>query len=68
MWEEGEFLAFVQDNPKESAGAYRDTMGDFILSLAGGLIGSVLLATVLWEPVRRLIATCSAEAVPAGRA
>lgn len=68
LWEEGEFLAFVQDNPGESTGAYRDTMGDLILSLAGGMIGAVLLATVLWEPVDRLIATCSAEAVPAGTA
>lgn len=61
LWEEGEYLSFVQNNPKESTGAYRDTMGDLILSLTGGLIGAVLLATVLWQPVERWIATCSAE-------
>jgi hypothetical protein len=45
----------VQDNKNESSTAYRDTMGDLILSLAGGLIGAVLLATVLWQPVERLM-------------
>jgi hypothetical protein len=55
LWEEGEYLAFVQENKNESAGAYRDTMGDLILSLAGGLIGAVLVATVLWRPVERLM-------------
>lgn len=55
LWEEGEFLAFVQGNANESTTAYRDTMGDLILSLTGGLIGSILVATVLWEPVSRLI-------------
>ena len=57
LWEEGEFLAFVQDNKNESGTAYRDTMGDLILSLAGGLIGAVVLATVLWQPVERLMKT-----------
>ena len=55
LWEEAEFLAFVQGNANESTTAYRDTMGDLILSLTGGLIGSILVATVLWEPVSRLI-------------
>jgi hypothetical protein len=68
LWEEAEFLAFVQDNPNESTGAYRDTMGDLILSLAGGLIGAVLLSTVLWNPVGRWTTTCSAEPALAGTA
>jgi len=68
LWEEGEYLAFVQANKTESATAYRDTMGDLILSLTGGLIGAVLVATVLWRPVERWTATCSAEAVFAGTA
>ena len=66
LWEEGEYLAFVQANKHESATAYRDTMGDLILSLIGGLIGAVLVATVLWKPVERWTGatTCSAEAAP----
>ncbi len=55
LWEEGEFLAFVQANKNELGTAYRDTMGDLILSLAGGLIGAALVATVLWRPVERLM-------------
>jgi hypothetical protein len=55
LWEEAEYLAFVQANKNESGTAYRDTMGDLILSLAGGLIGAVLVATVLWRPVERLM-------------
>lgn len=55
LWEEAEYLAFVADNPNESTTAYRDTMGDLILSLSGGLIGAVLIATVLWLPVGRLM-------------
>jgi hypothetical protein len=54
LWEEGEYLAFVQDNASESTTAYRDTMGDLILSLTGGLIGAIVVATWLWGPVGRL--------------
>ena len=34
---------------------YRPLGRLLILSLAGGLIGAVLLATVLWQPVERLM-------------
>lgn len=54
LWEEAEYLAFIKKNPDELLGVYRDTMGDLILSLTGGLIGSVLVATVLWAPAGAL--------------
>jgi hypothetical protein len=56
LWEEGEFLTFVAANPNESGTAYRDTMGDLILSLSGGLIGAVLVTTWLWRPLSQLTA------------
>ncbi len=55
LWEEAEYVTFVAANPNESTTAYRDTMGDLILSLSGGLIGAVLMTTVLWHPVARLV-------------
>jgi hypothetical protein len=61
LWEEAEYLAFVADNPNESTTAYRDTMGDLILSLSGGLVGAVVTTTVLWNPVGRLLNRTSGE-------
>jgi hypothetical protein len=49
VWEFLEYVSFVQDNPSESATAYRDTIGDLMASLGGSFIGGALVATVLWE-------------------
>ena len=43
-----EYVAFIRDNPDELEGAYRDTMGDLTLSLAGSITGAALCATALW--------------------
>jgi hypothetical protein len=48
LWEYGEYVAFIQDNPSESATAYRDTIGDLMASLGGSLVGALLVASVLW--------------------
>jgi hypothetical protein len=55
LWEFGEYVSFVNDNPGESATAYRDTIGDLLASLGGSVIGALLVTTVLWDigrPVR----------------
>jgi hypothetical protein len=49
VWEFLEYVSFVQDNPSESATAYRDTIGDLMASLGGSFIGGALVTTVLWE-------------------
>ncbi len=41
LWEFGEYLTFVQ-NSAERFTAYRDTMGDEALGLAGSVVGAVL--------------------------
>jgi hypothetical protein len=48
VWELMEYVAFIRSNPDELEGAYRDTMGDLTLSLAGSITGAALCATVLW--------------------
>jgi hypothetical protein len=40
VWELLEYLSFVRSNPTESLTAYRDTMGDLVLSTTGTLIGA----------------------------
>jgi hypothetical protein len=47
-WELMEYVAFIRTNPDELEGAYRDTMGDLTLSLAGSITGAALCATALW--------------------
>lgn len=54
LWEEGEYLAFIRDNPKEFHTAYTDTLGDLAMSLAGTVIGAVLTVTVLWGVGQRI--------------
>ncbi len=49
LWEVGEYLTFVQGNPEEAASAYRDTIGDLVGSLCGGIIGAALVAGPLWR-------------------
>jgi hypothetical protein len=48
VWELMEYVAFIRTNPDELESAYRDTMGDLTLSLAGSITGAALCATVLW--------------------
>jgi hypothetical protein len=48
LWEAVEYLAFIRANSAELATAYRDTIGDLLLSLSGSFTAAVLLATVLW--------------------
>ena len=48
VWELLEYLSFVRSNPTESLTAYRDTMGDLVLSLIGSLIGALITAQLLW--------------------
>ncbi|MEO5839150.1 MAG: hypothetical protein ABIQ73_20960 [Acidimicrobiales bacterium] len=48
IWELLEYVAFIKDNPNESATAYGDTMGDLTMSLLGSITGGLLVATVLW--------------------
>lgn len=40
IWELLEYLSFVRSNPTESLTAYRDTMGDLVLSGTGTFIGA----------------------------
>ncbi len=42
IWELLEYMTFVADHPVESLSAYRDTMGDLILSLSGTYVGAWL--------------------------
>jgi glycopeptide antibiotics resistance protein len=44
IWEALEYLTFVRSNPTESLSAYRDTIGDLLLSLIGTLIGAFIVA------------------------
>ena len=48
IWELLEYVAFIKDNPNESATAYGDTMGDLAMSGLGSITGGILVATVLW--------------------
>lgn len=48
VWELLEYVTFVRSNPTESLTAYRDTMGDLLLSLIGTLIGALITAKLLW--------------------
>lgn len=43
LWELSEYSTFVTNNPSESLGAYRDTMGDELLSLLGSVAGSLVI-------------------------
>jgi len=52
LWELGEYLAFIRDNPEEFRTAYTDTIGDLALSLAGSAIGAAITGWVLWREPR----------------
>lgn len=47
IWELLEYLSFVRSNPVESLTAYRDTMGDLLLSTIGTLTGALISAKYL---------------------
>lgn len=49
LWELGEYLSFVQ-NSTERFTAYRDTMGDQALGLAGSVLGGWLSTRQRWIP------------------
>lgn len=49
LWELGEYVAFIRDNPDEFRTAYTDTLGDMALSLAR----SAVAATAVWLVLRR---------------
>ncbi len=51
IWELAEYITFVPNNPSEGPKAYRDTMGDELLSLSGSIIGALLISTILWRIV-----------------
>ena len=48
VWEVLEYLAFIRNNENELAGAYTDTIGDLVMSLAGSITGAMLVVTVLY--------------------
>lgn len=49
VWEVLEYLAFIRNNENELAGAYTDTIGDLVMSLAGSITGAALVVTVLYR-------------------
>jgi hypothetical protein len=49
LWEIGEYLTFISNNPNELATAYTDTIGDLAGSLTGSFVGGLLVATALWN-------------------
>ncbi len=64
IWEVVEYLAFIRNNTSELAGAYRDTIGDLVMSLCGSITGGVLVATVLFGVARlRPLTTLSTPSI-----
>jgi hypothetical protein len=53
IWEALEYMTFVRANPVESLSAYRDTIGDLLLSLTGTFVGAWITANVLTRKSRR---------------
>jgi len=53
IWEALEYTSFVRSHPVESLSAYRDTIGDLLLSLVGTCIGAVIVARYLWVKKRK---------------
>jgi hypothetical protein len=49
VWEVLEYLAFIRNNENELTGAYTDTIGDLVMSLAGSITGATLVVTVLYR-------------------
>ena len=47
LWEVFEYISFVRSNSNEFTGAYKDTIGDLVMSLCGSLIGAVTVAYLL---------------------
>ncbi len=47
IWELLEYVSFVRSNPVESLTAYRDTMGDLLLSTMGTVTGALISARYL---------------------
>jgi len=54
IWEALEYTTFVRSHLVESLSAYRDTIGDLLLSLIGTFIGAVIVAQYLWVKKRKL--------------
>ena len=66
VWELLEYWAFIRDNPNEYESAYRDTMGDLVMSGSGSIAGGVLVATVLWSVGRLRRSGAQGDAGPGG--
>lgn len=49
IWELAEYSTFVRTNSNELLAAYRDTMGDELLSLSGSVLAALLLVLVFWR-------------------
>jgi hypothetical protein len=47
IWEALEYTSFVRSHPVESLSAYRDTIGDLLLSLVGTFIGAYIVTRFL---------------------
>jgi hypothetical protein len=54
LWEFGEYLTFIRNNPNELRGAYTDTLLDMALSLTGTTLAAAVTATLLWHGRREL--------------
>ncbi len=65
LWELGEYVTFVRDNPNEYRTAYTDTLGDLSLSLMGSVVAAVLVGTVLWNYGRSLRSGATTDTVGA---
>jgi hypothetical protein len=52
LWELAEYLTFVRTNPRELAGAYRDTLGDLALGLTGSVLAALAIVSIRWRPRR----------------
>lgn len=44
LWEIFEYLSFVRSNSNEYSSAYKDTVGDLVMSLGGTFIGALVVA------------------------
>ena len=48
-WEISEYFGFINQNPSELVGIYKDTIGDLALSLTGSTVAAFLVSRGLWS-------------------
>jgi len=53
LWEVFEYLSFVRSNSVESITAYKDTIGDLVMSLGGSIVGAVIVAYLVREKAKK---------------